>query len=63
MLVITTHIIHLTTIIKSVVSKDVVRAAIIVAGIALMTVGILHGELTAIMRKAIVICLECIGIG
>jgi len=53
--------------IKSVVSKDIVRnivrAAIIVAGIALMTVGILHGELTAIMRKAIVICLECIGIG
>jgi len=53
--------------IKSVASKsmvrNIVRAAVTLVGIALMTAGILHGELTAIMRKAIVICLECIGIG
>ena len=37
--------------------------ALIAVGITFMIVGILHGELTAIMRKATVICLECIGIG
>ena len=36
---------------------------IIAGGIALMIFGILQGELQAIMRKAVMICLECIGIG
>ena len=33
------------------------------AGAALMAAGIINGELTEIMHKAIIICLECIGIG
>lgn len=32
-------------------------------GAALVVIGILGDELTMILRKAIYICLECIGIG
>jgi len=43
--------------------KVIIRVAIIVTGVALMAIGIWQGELTAILRKAVVVCLECIGIG
>ena len=33
------------------------------AGAALMAIGVKNGELAEIMHKAIIICLECIGIG
>jgi len=36
---------------------------LIVAGLLLMGLGIGQGELGVVLRKAIVICLECIGIG
>ena len=32
-------------------------------GIVFLTIGIFHNQLTDIMQKAIMICLECIGIG
>jgi len=32
-------------------------------GVMLIAAGILSGELSMILRKAIYICLECIGIG
>ena len=32
-------------------------------GIAMMIAGLLRGEAVEILRKATVICLECIGIG
>ena len=37
--------------------------ALFLAGVAMMSLGILRGELVDIMRKGIVVCLECIGIG
>ena len=33
------------------------------AGAAFMAAGIINGELAEILRKAIIVCLECIGIG
>jgi len=43
--------------------RTVIRMVIIATGVAMMAIGIWQGELTAIIRKAVVVCLECIGIG
>ena len=37
--------------------------ALLVIGAAMIVLGIFHEEVTVILRKAIYICLECIGIG
>ena len=49
--------------VKNALLRNIVMAALLIAGIILMTIGILQGELSAIMRKAVLICFECIGIG
>ena len=36
---------------------------LICIGTGMIVLGILSGELTVILRKAIYICLECIGVG
>jgi hypothetical protein len=41
----------------------IVQASLVLLGAGLIALGIHRGELTEIMRKAVVICLECIGIG
>ena len=41
----------------------VARTLILTGGTVLMILGIMRGELTEILQKAIVVCLECIGIG
>lgn len=33
------------------------------AGVIMLAAGVLRGEARAVMEKAVVICLECIGIG
>ena len=40
-----------------------VPTIILLAGVTMMILGILRGELQMIYQKAILICLECIGIG
>ncbi len=40
-----------------------VRIILITAAAALLTAGILLGDNAAIFRKAVFICMECIGIG
>ena len=42
---------------------QVLRAALIIAGIVFIVLGIMQGEQNVVMRKAVRICLECIGIG
>ena len=39
------------------------RILIAAAGIALLSIGLLRGEASAVLQKAVRICLECIGIG
>ena len=39
------------------------QLAIIALGVVLLVIGIQRGELSLILRKAINICFECIGIG
>jgi hypothetical protein len=41
----------------------ILPSVILLLGIALAVTGILRGELREILKKAVVICLECIGIG
>jgi len=43
--------------------RIILPAAFLLTGIILMTLGIMRGELQDIFHKAIIVCLECIGIG
>lgn len=43
--------------------NTVTRVFLIAAAAALLTAGILLGDNAVIFRKAVFICLECIGIG
>jgi len=43
--------------------KKIVQILLLFCGIGLMVYGIVSGETTPVMRKAVQICLECIGIG
>ena len=41
----------------------VLRATVLIFSLLFVTAGIWQGELSVIMQKAVVVCLECIGIG
>ncbi len=43
--------------------KNIIAAAVIFAGIVFAAIGIYRGEADVVLRKAVNICLECIGIG
>ena len=44
-------------------TKKLIPSAILALGIVLLVLGIYRGEPTEILQKAILVCLECIGIG
>lgn len=43
--------------------KKLIPAALIVAGIVMLIIGIDRGEMVTVFSKAATVCLECIGIG
>lgn len=47
----------------SVKDKKWLPWALMIVGVAFMALGIWRGEAVDVLRKATVICLECIGIG
>jgi hypothetical protein len=40
-----------------------VRLAVFLGGLALLSAGLIRGEAAFVLHRAIIICLECIGIG
>ena len=45
------------------VIKTVSQVVLLIAGIAMVCVGVTRGEATIVLGKAVRLCLECIGIG
>lgn len=43
--------------------KIVVQVVLLVVGVAMLFYGIYRGEASAVLSKAIKLCLECVGIG
>ncbi len=43
--------------------KNLVRISLLIISITFIAYGISSGEMKQVFRKAILICLECIGIG
>jgi len=43
--------------------RTILPIGFLLAGLTLMIVGVMRGELQEVFRKAIIVCLECIGIG
>jgi len=41
----------------------ILQVAVLAIGITMMVAGLIRGESFDILRKAIIVCLECIGIG
>ena len=40
-----------------------IRNILLIAGVTFMCIGVLRGEQAIVLKKAVNICLECIGIG
>ena len=43
--------------------KNIIAFSVGFAGVAFMVAGFFRGETDDVLRKAIMVCLECIGIG
>jgi len=43
--------------------KNLIAAGVTLLGISLLALGILRGEDTVVWRKAVNVCMECIGLG
>ena len=45
------------------IKKAIIRAVVLGAGVLSLVVGIVQGGYTDTLRRAVKICMECIGIG
>lgn len=41
----------------------VARIIVMLTGIGFIAIGVIRGEMVIVLRKAIMVCLECIGLG
>ena len=39
------------------------KYVILLTGIAMLVIGVMRGDMSAVLRKAAAVCLECCGIG
>ena len=44
-------------------ARNLIRAVIVIIGIGMIVYGATHGEAAIVLKKAINVCLECIGVG
>lgn len=42
---------------------NLIRAAVFAVALAFICIGLANGEAAVVMRKAVRVCLECIGVG
>ncbi|MDR1650774.1 MAG: thioredoxin [Synergistaceae bacterium] len=42
---------------------NILRAALFLIALAFVAAGVSRGEMSTVLRKAVTVCLECIGIG
>lgn len=43
--------------------RNLIRAAVLTVAVAMIVFGVTHGEVSIVLRKAVKVCLECIGLG
>lgn len=43
--------------------RSIISLAIAAVGLAFIVIGAVRGEASAVMQKAVMICMECIGLG
>ena len=43
--------------------RSIISLALLAAGLAFIVIGAVRGEANAVRQKAIMICMECIGLG
>ncbi len=43
--------------------RSIISLALLAAGLAFIVIGAVRGEANDVMQKAIMICMECIGLG
>ena len=43
--------------------RSIISLALLAAGLAFIVIGAVRGEANPVMQKAIMICMECIGLG
>lgn len=49
--------------IKRMSRYQLLQIVVLLTGITLLTMGLIRGEALEILRKATVVCMECIGLG
>ena len=44
-------------------TKNIIAVCLMLAGLTALVLGILRGEAADVLRKATMVCMECIGLG